>query len=1586
MTGDTVYQPGNIFTIGNDDVVLTAIWIPVHNVIYDGNGADTGSVPVDTLKYPSGARVTVKGNSGGLNRNGYYGLSYWTTEPDGSGDRFMPGSALKMGDSDVTLYAQYSTTPPGLVVIYDYGVSYNGNGADSGSVPGSVEGETPITISGNTGYLFKEGYAFAGWNTAPDGSGRAYAPGDVYDQVGYITLYAQWAAASSVNYMVNANAADPGISRYYAPGTKVKLADYDDVITEPPAGVFMGWNTEAYGTGTTYTPGDVITLNSDLKLYPMWGYIITFDGNGNTDGSLPPRQISAGGTIVLPQQGSLNREGYVFAGWTTDGGQFYYPDTTVEVNKSTTFYASWIKTYKVTYDANGGDTGTVPVDNTAYMEDTAAKVKDNTGYLKKGSLVFAYWNTEPDGSGDLYKPGDSIIINTDTTLYAIYTESSGDIPIIFVPNFCELSYNGNMSDGGSVPENAITYTGGTTVEVKGNTGNLSRSGYKFIGWNTRPDGSGLTFQDGDILTIPGDRDAVTLFAMWQKEPGPGGSSRVYLEPYHYYDFGNLTVYYISYYSTGAEGGTPLRQQDDGPEGYVITLPYCGTLYKTGYHFAGWRYETINGLSDKIYKPGEQFTIKNPGSERAEFIPVWEEGESTYHIIYRPGYYKDSKNLPTDNNSYIARGQAVISLEIPTYSLQEFLCWNTRPDGTGVNYYPGDIITFGASDVILYPVFTASHPNIIYHGNGNTGGYPPASTYEYLPEHTVTVRNQNTMTKGGYYLAGWNTQPDGTGTTYQPGDTFTMGYYDINLYAIWKEIPDDTGLSAPITPIYTVTYHSISHTSGDVPVDSGNYKKGNTVVLQGRETLRRDGYNFIGWSMDNNLYKPGSSFTFVNRPFTFYAVWLPADQSQDTFTTIYFNGNGNTGGTVPDSIICSNGQSVVLPQNTGNLTRAGYVFAGWRDNVNIYKPGQSYYAETGQDVTLYAVWIPGRTVSYDGNKNTGGSVPAETTAYPTGETVTILDNINNLVRYNYLFAGWFIKDKIYYPGETIVIGSEDIVASAVWAPVNDAPATPEDPVTNTAPNRKAGVPEVTTAVVNAGDIYRLDLSDIFEDSDADTLTYHVSANGSPFEAANDLYEYSATAANAVTLVFKASDGKTDSVDTYTVILTVQSSSGGGETPDGGGTTGDSETHGGGSGSKNTSGSNSDDTYTGENTPTDFNNEVIDFGSTVTVVSKVASTIDGSGKATATIQKEQMDCVVNTAVAKAEQSGGAAKIEVRIDAHYDAAAVEVSISQEAISTVANNGVEALTLSTSVAEITFDKYTLRVIANEAVEDIRITATKVNTEELGEEARQIVGDRPVYKFSIASGDKIISRFGGYVTVTVPYTLKEGEDINAIVIYYINEEGRPEIVNNCVYDPVTGTISFTTNHFSKYAVGYNKVSFNDVPESVWYGKAVGFIAARGITTGTGNGNYSPDKKLTRGEFLVMLMKVYGIAPDESPSDNFSDAGNTYYTGYLGAAKRLGISAGLGGNMFAPDREITREEMFAMLYNALKSIGKLPKGESGKTLSDFADADLVSSWAMEAAKLFVKMGVIEGYDGRLAPKATTTRAEFAQVLYNLMTE
>jgi hypothetical protein len=275
-----------------------------------------------------------------------------------------------------------------------------------------------------------------------------------------------------------------------------------------------------------------------------------------------------------------------------------------------------------------------------------------------------------------------------------------------------------------------------------------------------------------------------------------------------------------------------------------------------------------------------------------------------------------------------------------------------------------------------------------------------------------------------------------------------------------------------------------------------------------------------------------------------------------------------------------------------------------------------------------------------------------------------------------------------------------------------------------------------------------------------------------------------------------------------------------------------------------------------------------------------------------------------------------------------------------------------------------------------------------LSDDVKAAIGNRPLIQLTLSVDGKQTdwSNPNAPVTVSIPYTPTADELKNpeSIVIWYIDGSGNVATISNGRYDPVTGMVTFETTHFSDYAVAYKKVSFNDVAAGAWYNRAVSFIAARGITSGTGSGNYSPDAKLTRGEFIVLLMKAYGIAPDTNPADNFSDAGSTYYTDYLAATKRLGISEGTGNNMFAPNKQITRQEMFTLLYNALKVIGQLPQSDSGKALSNFTDAGQIASWAKDAMALLVKMGTVGGSNGALNPSATTTRAEMAQVLYNLL--
>mgnify|MGYP000874966085 FL=1 len=316
--------------------------------------------------------------------------------------------------------------------------------------------------------------------------------------------------------------------------------------------------------------------------------------------------------------------------------------------------------------------------------------------------------------------------------------------------------------------------------------------------------------------------------------------------------------------------------------------------------------------------------------------------------------------------------------------------------------------------------------------------------------------------------------------------------------------------------------------------------------------------------------------------------------------------------------------------------------------------------------------------------------------------------------------------------------------------------------------------------------------------------------------------------------------------------------------------------------------------------------------------------------------------------------------------------------------------LSLSTGAGTLTISDNMLSTLSGMEDKKVCLSIGHGDKTSLSNKEREVVGNRPLIKLQMTV-DGTQTKWNNPdapVTLSIPYTpsQQELENPDNIIVWYLDGTENLVCIPDGRYDPATGKVTFTITHFSLYAVGYNEVFFSDVAVNAWYQKAVAFIAAREITKGTGADKFSPEALLTRGEFIVLLMRAYGIEPDDKPSDNFADAGNTYYTGYLAEAKRQGISNGVGNNLYAPEKAITRQEMFTLLYNFLKVSNRLPQGASIKTLLSFADGGSVAPWAEEAMSYLVKSGTISGSDGKIYPGNTSSRAEMAQVLYNLLSK
>ena len=183
---------------------------------------------------------------------------------------------------------------------------------------------------------------------------------------------------------------------------------------------------------------------------------------------------------------------------------------------------------------------------------------------------------------------------------------------------------------------------------------------------------------------------------------------------------------------------------------------------------------------------------------------------------------------------------------------------------------------------------------------------------------------------------------------------------------------------------------------------------------------------------------------------------------------------------------------------------------------------------------------------------------------------------------------------------------------------------------------------------------------------------------------------------------------------------------------------------------------------------------------------------------------------------------------------------------------------------------------------------------------------------------------------------------------------------------------------------GCPSTNFTDVEENGWYHTGVDFMVKNGFMNGVADDAFDVDGNLTRAQLVTILYRIAG-EPESTATNPFADvADGQWYTNAVIWAAENGIVKGVNTTTFAPNDQITREQIATILFRYAKA-----EKVEGK-LAGFPDAEKVSDYAADAMAWAVEQGLINGIsesDGKtyLAPQETATRAQIAVILMRYLT-
>lgn len=703
---------------------------------------------------------------------------------------------------------------------------------------------------------------------------------------------------------------------------------------------FLEWNTKSDGSGNDRDSGDIFKIGTEsVTLYAKWhpndSFTVTYDGNGAEKGALPVLETyyKAGELVaVAGNSGNLERSGFTFTGWNTradDSAARYVENDTFEMGEANvTLFARWTDkpTFKVTYFANGADSGEVPTDDNEYNEGSTVTVASNSGSLRKKGNTFVGWNTEPEGDdGVFHFPGATFPMGmSHVKLHARWTTK---------PTYT-LTYTGNDNTSGTPPA-AIENEAGAEVNIAGQ-GSLVRKGYSFTAWDTKADTSGKEYRENDVYIISAKHD--TLYAQWEVnlytvtyEGNCNGADKVPKSTTREYnvefslssDIPTCIGHAFNTWKTerGADydPGAPLRmpdanmtlQADWTVNKYTITYDgngHCGgnapDIVTTNYNDS----VTITG-EGSLEKAGYSFTgwnTKNDGSGthfRADTVIFMGAGDLTLFALWTVNQYKvtfDCQRGSIVDSQMVNYNDTVITPAAPSKIGFTFKGWYKEAACTTAWVFATDRV---AESVTLYAKWTRNSYNVAF--LANIDGADGEMTSQTIAYDSTTHLKPNGFRLDGWTFTGWAENSEQAAVVYTDGAAYTMGLGDDTLYGVWRRNR------------YKVTFNS----QGGSAVDSQMVNHNDTARTPAAPA--RTGFAFGGW------YKEAactSKWSFAEDRViwnvTLYAKW-------NVMYTITYHLNEGTNGKNPATYTIESSDIVLV-----DAERKSYVFDGWHADADF----------------------------------------------------------------------------------------------------------------------------------------------------------------------------------------------------------------------------------------------------------------------------------------------------------------------------------------------------------------------------------------------------------------------------------------------------------------------------------------------------------------------------------------------------------------------------------------------------------------------------------------------------------------------------